>query len=206
MKLILIVALSFLLASPAMAEGIAFRGKKISGHVAASDRHVVTFWLSGSLAEATYSYMKEEPGEKVGSCSGTIKQFPGFLCEKEGDAFKCFIRMDMEKGVLDGSAGDLCEYRNSIARKAPITAREIYVGEEGMTFNLSGNTAKTIYDQMAIKPIAGKSATGCLGGRGFVKEFDGLSCLKDKNRYLCDIDIKLGAKKMEPLGDACPDR
>jgi hypothetical protein len=47
----LIVALSLLLASPVMAEGIAFRGKKISGHVAASDRHVVAFWLVDASAQ-----------------------------------------------------------------------------------------------------------------------------------------------------------
>ncbi|MDR2093665.1 MAG: hypothetical protein LBP58_10215 [Azoarcus sp.] len=207
MKLTLIVALLLLLVNPAMADGIDARGKEIKGYVATSGRHVVMFGLSGSLAEAAYGYMNEKPEEKAGNCSGTIKQFPGVLCAKKGEgAFECLIGIDLEKGVLDGSTDELCEHYGSATQKTAISAESIYVGDEGMIFALVGDTAKTVYSQIPMKPVYEKIPTrGCLAG-GLVKGFDGLVCLKAKNRYLCDIDIKLAARKIEFIGEACPER
>ncbi|MDR2093663.1 MAG: hypothetical protein LBP58_10205 [Azoarcus sp.] len=206
MKLTLILALLLLLVNPAMADGIDARGKEIEGYVATSARHVVMFGLSGSLAEAAYGYMNEKPEEKAGSCSGTIKQFPGVLCAKKGDGvFECLIRMDLEKGVLDGSVDELCEHYGSATQKTPISAKRIYIGEEGMAFDLIGNTAKTVYSQMAMKPVYEKIPTrGCLSG-GLAKWLDGLECVKAKSRYSCYVNIKSLTKKMEFIGDACPE-
>ncbi|MDR2093666.1 MAG: hypothetical protein LBP58_10220 [Azoarcus sp.] len=207
MKLALIVTVLLLLGNPAIADGIDARGKEIKGYVATSGRHVVMFGLSGSLAAATYGYMNEKPEEKAGSCSGTIKQFPGVLCaKKERGAFECLIRVDLEKGVLDGNVDELCEHHGAITRKAPIEATSIYVGEEGMAFDLIGNSAKTIYNQMPMKPIYEKIPTvgWCLGG-GSLKWFEGLECVKAKNRYLCYVRISSLTKKMEFIGDACPE-
>jgi hypothetical protein len=200
MKSTLIVALlSFLLADSAIA-GVGARGKEVEGHVAAADNHVVMFWLSGGMAEATYNYMEEEPKENLGSCIGTIKQFPGLLCSKGKKSFACFMKINLEKGELDGNADELCEHRINTTKKSPITAQSMYVDDEGASLTLVENTAKIVYNKMTVKP---RKSGSCLGGS--VKWFDGLECTKSKNQYKCLINIKLKAKKIETLGEACPE-
>jgi hypothetical protein len=200
MKPVLIAALSFLFTNLAMADGIVVYGKDIEGYAVASDQYVM-LWLSGDLARVTYDYMKEESKENITNCTGTIKQFPGFLCLKNENIFECFIKINTRKGILEGDSTDLCEQRISIAKKTSLTAHEIFSGDNGMSFRLIGDTAKMLYNQMIAKPIYNNPAS-CLGGP--VKQFEGLECTKyKKQQYRCEMGINLETKKMA-LSEMCP--
>jgi hypothetical protein len=135
--------------------------------------------------------MKEENRENIANCIGTVKQFPGFLCSKNENIFECFIKINAEKGVLEGDSDDLCERRSSIAQKTPLTARRIHSVDATIAFRLIGNTARILYDNMTIKPIH-NNPNSCLGG--FVKQLDGLGCSKYKEQYYCDLEIDLRVK------------
>jgi hypothetical protein len=200
MKLIFIVILSFLFTNLATADSTVVYGKNIKGYIAASDRRVM-LWLSGDWAESVYNYMKEESKENMENCIGTIKQFPGFLCSKNKNIFECFIQIDMEKGVLEGDIADLCKSRAGMIKKTPLTAREIFSGDMGMSFHFIGKTAKIMYSQITTKPVY-NSPTTCSSGP--VKQFKGLECSGYKKKYECDMYITLETGKLESPG-MCPE-
>jgi hypothetical protein len=201
MKPTWIVVLSLLLANFAMAEGTSFEGKEIKGHVAANN-HRAIFWLSGDLAETTYGHMKEE-AENAENCTGKIKHFPGFLCTKNENSFGCLINVNLKTGLLEGESGELCKHADNVIQKAPLTAKSLWSGELGVSFHLIGNTARTIYNQMVVKPIADDSGMeGCMTSN--VKRFSGLECGLIKNRHECYMDINLEIRKMKFLSEMCP--
>lgn len=162
MKLTWIVASSLLLANFALAEGTSFEGKEIKGYVAASN-HQAMFWLSGNLAETTYGYMKEE-ARNAESCTGKIKHFPGFLCSKNENSFGCLIKVNLKTGLLEGESDELCKHADNVTKKTPLVAKSLWSGELGVSFHLIGNTARAVYKQMAVKPIADdrNGTKGCM--------------------------------------------
>ncbi|MDR2092334.1 MAG: hypothetical protein LBP58_03305 [Azoarcus sp.] len=203
MKLTFIVALSLLFANPAIAGGAVFEGKDLKGY-SVIDGHQVVFSLSGDLAKATYGYMKEDTNVSAGNCLGTTKQFPGFLCSKNEDTFECFVKINLETGRLEGESGDSCVYGKNMAKKTTIAARSMYIDDEVMILHLFGNTAKTLYNKMAVKPIDNsRGEFGCLGGS--LKQVDGIYCAKLKNKYSCDLYIDMEKRIIGYVGDGgCP--
>jgi hypothetical protein len=196
-----IVVLSLFFANFAMAEGAIFEGKEIKGYVAASN-HQAMFWLSGNLAETAYDHMKEE-ARNAENCTGKIKHFPGFLCLKNENSFRCLIKVNLKTGLLEGERGELCKHADNVTRKASLTAKRIYSDEEGMFFYLLGNTAKKIYNQIPAKPIDARvTSDSCLAG--LVKRFSGLECGRYKNMHECHMLIDFVAKKVGPLPEMCP--
>jgi hypothetical protein len=213
MKLALLTsALLFLFSNSVMAgiyiddNNIILEGKEIKKRTAVSDhgQHVV-FWLFGDLAKATYGYMKDKAEGSTGSCAGTIKHFPGFLCLNGGSSFECLIKINMEKGLLEGSSSELCEHRVGGTKKLPLTAERVEAGSVGdgwAAFDIVGNTAKMLYNKMTINPVDNPDGkAGCFIGA--LKRFSGLECaLIGKKRYACDIRINLENKRMKDT-DMC---
>jgi hypothetical protein len=205
MKPTWIVVLPLLFANFAMAEGTVFDGEEIKGdaYVTASN-HQAIFWLSGNLAETVYGHMREEVKEAE-NCAGKIKHFPGFLCSKNENSFGCLIKVNLKTGLLEGESGELCKHTAKVTKKTPLTTKRIWSDEQGMFLYLIGSTAKTIYKQMAVKPIAddhGKGE-GCMTRN--VKRFSGLECSLYKNRHECFMYINLEARKMEFYSEVCPE-
>jgi hypothetical protein len=202
MKPALIVALSFLFTNFAMAEGIIVGGKDLKdfkGYTAVSDQYFM-FWLPGEMAEYIYAQMKEEIKDNIAECTGTIKQFPGFLCSKNGNIFECFIQINTKNGMLEGDTDNLCKHQASITQRMPLTAWEIFSGNHEMHFHLIGSTAKALYNKMDMKPIY-NNPNSCAGG--LVKYVEGLDCGKYKNKHTCYMGISLETKNLV-AAEMCP--